>query len=113
MAIPMAIPMATLAASNQDLPKALVQGMPLYKGRENSRVPIQKINVPILRVSCPYTKNQCPYLFGQFCVILCFNFGTKICIHDSWILFDFNYSNLRIMLIHGTRRLPHDEAQGS
>ena len=50
--------------------------------------PYKKLSCPYKKSSCPYKKSSCPYLFGSFYVILCFNFGTKICIHDSWILFD-------------------------
>ena len=88
--------------SDQDLPKALVQGMPLYKGRGKSHVPIKKINVPIFRVSCPYRKNQCPYLFGQIYVIFCFNLGTKFA---SMICGSF--------LFHFQRRSMRHEADAS
>ena len=91
-----------IQAPHQGLPKALVQGSPLYKGRGKSHVPIKKINVPIFRVSCPYRKNQCPYLFGQIYVIFCFNLGTKFA---SMICGSF--------LFHFQRRSMRHEADAS
>ena len=93
-----------LAQSHQDLPKALVQGSPLYKGRGNSRVPIKKVRVPIFRVSCPYKKSSCPYLFGQIYVILCFNLGTKFA---SMICGSFLFHFQRRIMLHEAAASQH------